>query len=148
AGLGHHGDRLEAAVTAARMAAGKAPSLVFAPLASARANALWCGGDPASRLEAWLEAVDSGAMAAMAQLDRITDWHSRAAQAMSDLSGRTPALLRQVMADWPLVSAPMAQELTGASRTAISRNLDIMQDRNLIREMTGQGRYRFWCLDL
>lgn len=145
AGLGQHGNRLEAAVTAARMAVGPAHNVVFAPLAGARANALLCGGDPAARLAAWIEAIDSGALAAMAHLDRIADWQDRAAQAMAGLSGRTPTLLRKVMAEWPFVSAPMAEAMTGASRSAVQRNLDLMQDRQLIREMTGHGRFRFWC---
>jgi CO/xanthine dehydrogenase Mo-binding subunit len=34
--------------------------------------------------------------------------------------------------------------LTGASRAAVQRNLPWMEARGLIREMTGQGRYRMW----
>jgi hypothetical protein len=145
AGLDQHDNRLEAAVTAARIAVGPARGAVFAPLAGARANALWCGGDVSMRLAAWIDAIDSGAMAAMAHLDRISEWQDRAAQTMADLSGRTPAMLRQVLAEWPMVSAPMAEKLTGVSRSAVQRNLDMMQDRQLTREMTGQGRFRFWC---
>ncbi|RJE78597.1 helix-turn-helix domain-containing protein [Paracoccus sp. JM45] len=148
AGLGQNDNRLEAAVTAARIAVGPARGAVFAPLAGARANALWSGGDVALRLAAWIDAIDSGAMAAIAFLDRIRDWQDRAAQAMAGLSGRTPTLLRQVVADWPLVSAPMGESLTGASRSAVQRNLDLMQDRGLVREMTGQGRFRCWCATL
>jgi DNA-binding IclR family transcriptional regulator len=49
-----------------------------------------------------------------------------------------------VLADWPLVSAPMAEALTGASRAAVQRNIAWMEARGLIREVTGQGRYRMW----
>jgi DNA-binding IclR family transcriptional regulator len=38
----------------------------------------------------------------------------------------------------------MAEMLTGASRAAVQRNLAWMEERGLIREMTGQGRYRMW----
>jgi Fe2+ or Zn2+ uptake regulation protein len=39
---------------------------------------------------------------------------------------------------------PLAEVLTGASRAAVQRNLDWMEVRGLIREVTGQGRYRMW----
>ena len=38
----------------------------------------------------------------------------------------------------------MAQAITGASRAAVQRNLAWMQNHGLIREITGQGRYRMW----
>lgn len=63
---------------------------------------------------------------------------------MTTLSGRTPPALCAVLANWPLVSAPMAEALTGASRAAVQRNLAWMEARGLIREVTGQGRYRMW----
>jgi DNA-binding IclR family transcriptional regulator len=44
--------------------------------------------------------------------------------------------------EWPLVSALMAEALTGASRAAVQRNLAWMEARGLIREVTGQGRYQ------
>jgi hypothetical protein len=63
---------------------------------------------------------------------------------MTPLSGKTPPALRTVLIEWPLVSAPMAEVLTGASRAAIQRNLGWMEARGLIREVTGQGRFRMW----
>jgi DNA-binding IclR family transcriptional regulator len=51
----------------------------------------------------------------------------------------------EVLSEWPLVSAPMAEEITGASRAALQRNLNDMAQMGLIREITGQGRYRVWC---
>jgi DNA-binding IclR family transcriptional regulator len=38
----------------------------------------------------------------------------------------------------------MAEARTGASRAAIQRNLMWMEASGLIREVTGQGRYRMW----
>ncbi|WP_313137851.1 hypothetical protein [Paracoccus jeotgali] len=38
----------------------------------------------------------------------------------------------------------MAQALTGASRAAVQRNLAWMESRELVREITGQGRFRMW----
>lgn len=45
------------------------------------------------------------------------------------------------------MSAPMATALTGASRTAILHNPIWMEAKGLIREVTGQGRYRMWRID-
>jgi len=63
-------------------------------------------------------------------------------------SGRTPKQLIALLARWPQVSAPMAAIKINASRAAIQRNLNDMVQLDLIREVTGQGRYRVWtaCL--
>ena len=68
-------------------------------------------------------------------------WHALSGMnAISVLAYRLIATL----ADWPLVSAPMAETETGASRAATQRNLDRLTGAGLIREVTGQGRYRLW----
>ncbi len=144
AGLGQQDDRLEAAVTAARVAASEAQGVIFAPLAMGGAGGLRAGGAPPVRLARWLEGMDSALLTAMRHLDQIEAWNARAEAVMAPLSGRTPALLRKALADWPLVSAPMAQVLTGASRAAVQRNLAWMEAHGLIREVTGQGRFRMW----
>jgi hypothetical protein len=144
AGLGQPGDRIEAAVTAARIAAGEGQGAVFAPLAMAGAGGLRAGGRPAERLARWLDGMDAAILRAMRQIDDIESWTARAASAMAPLSGRTPPALRAALTEWPLVSAPMAEALTGASRAAVQRNLAWMEARGLIREVTGQGRFRMW----
>lgn len=145
AGLGQHDDRVEAAVTAARIAAGAGRGAVFAPLAMGGAGGLRASGPPGQRLARWLDGMEAACLAAMRHLDRIEAWSARAAAGMAGLSGRTPSALARVLMEWPLVSAPMAEALTGASRAAIQRNLAWMENRGLIREVTGQGRYRMWC---
>lgn len=148
AGLGPRGTGLEAAVTAARIAAGAGRGAVFAPLAMGGAQSvsggLRAGGPPAGRLARWLDGMEIACRAAMRQLDDIEAWAARAEAAMTPLSGRTPPALRAVLTEWPLISAPMAEALTGASRAAIQRNLAWMEAQGLIREVTGQGRYRMW----
>ena len=52
-------------------------------------------------------------------LDDVEVWAARAEAEMTSLSGRTPKALRAVLAEWPLVSAPMAETMTGASRAAL-----------------------------
>jgi hypothetical protein len=144
AGLGQHGDSMEALVTAARVAASEGRGAVFAPLAMGGPSGLRGGGTPAERFTRWLDGMDSAIVAAMAHLDQIEAWVSRAKLAMEPLSGRTPPALRKALMEWPMVSAPMAEALTGASRAAIQRNLAWMENRGLIREVTGQGRFRMW----
>lgn len=138
------GDRMEAAVTAARIAASEGKGAVFAPLAMGGAGGLRAGGPTADRLARWLDGMEVAGLTAMRHLDDIEAWAARAEVEMSALSGKTPPSLRAVLTEWPLVSAPMAETLTGASRAAVQRNLAWMEARGLIREVTGQGRYRMW----
>ena len=144
AGLGQHGDRIEAAVTAARIAACEVNGAVFAPLAIGGAGGLRVGGTAATRLGRWLEGLNSACIAAMRHLDDVEAWSVRAEGAMAGLSGRTPPALQGVFVEWPLVSAPMAVAKTGVSRAAVQRNLTWMEAHGLIREVTGQGRFRMW----
>ena len=144
AGLGQHGDRMEAAVTAARIVASDGKGALFAPLAMGGAGGLRAGGSPADRLSRWLDGMETACLTAMRHLDDIEAWSARAEAEMSPLSGRTPPALCAVLTEWPLVSAPMAEALIGASRAAVQRNLAWMEARGLIHEMTGQGRYRMW----
>jgi hypothetical protein len=144
AGLGQNGDRMEAAITAARIAASEGRGAVFAPLAMGGAGGLRAGGPPTERLARWLDGMQAACLTAMRHLDDIDAWSARVETEMLALSGKTPPALRIVLTEWPLVSAPMAEALTGASRAAVQRNLAWMETRGLIREMTGQGRYRMW----
>jgi hypothetical protein len=144
AGLGQQGDEMESAVTAARIAASEGKGAVFAPLAMGGARGLRAGGPPAECLACWLEGRETACLTAMRYLDDIEAWSGRAETMMTPLSGKTPPALRRIMTEWPLVSAPMAETLTGASRAAVQRNLAWMEARGLIREVTGQGRFRMW----
>ncbi len=144
AGLGQEGDRMEAAVTASRIAVSDGGGAVFAPLAMGGAGGLRAIGLPFDRLARWLDGMESACLTAMRQLDEIEAWSARADSVMTGLSGKTPPALRAVLTEWPLVSAPMAETIIKASRAAVQRNLAWMEARGLIREMTGQGRYRMW----
>jgi len=144
AGLGQQGDRMEAAITAVRIAATEGKGAVFAPLAMGGAGGLRAGGPPADRLARWLDGMETACLTAMRHLDDIEAWSARAAADMTSLSGKTPRALRALLTEWPLVSAPMAETLTDSSRAAVQRNLAWMEARGLVRELTGQGRYRMW----
>jgi len=117
---------------------------IFAPLAMRGAGGLRASGPPAERLERWLEGMETACLTAMRHLDDIQAWSARADNMMAPLSGKTPPALRAVLTEWPVVSAPMAETLTGASRAAVQRNLAWMETRDLIREVTGKGRFRMW----
>ena len=145
AGLGQHGDRMEAAVTAARIATGEGRGAIFAPLAMGGAGGLRAGGTAVHRLVRWLDGMETASRTAMRHLDDLEAWSARAETEMATLSGRTPPALRAVLTEWPIVSAPMAEAMTGASRAAVQRNMAWMEARGLIREVTGQGRFRMWC---
>jgi len=144
AGLGQHGDRIEAAVTAARIAVSDGSGAIFAPLAMGGAGGLRASGLPPKRLTGWLDGMNSAILTAMRHLNDIETWTSKTEKEMSRLSGKTPPALRAVLTEWPLISAPMAENLTGASRAAVQRNLSWMEAQGLIREVTRQGRYRMW----
>ncbi len=148
AGLGQHGDRLEATVTAARIAASGGSGAIFAPLAMGGAGGLRASGFPSERLVRWLDGMESAVLASMRHLDEIEVWEDKAKNLSAELSGRTLPALRRVLVEWPLVSASMAETLTGVSRAAAQRNLAWMEARGLIREITGQARFRMWCIAL
>ena len=144
AGLAQHSDLLEAAVTAGRIAASEGRGAIFAPLAMGGAAGLRADGPPRERLERWLTGMEEACLTAMRHLDDIEAWSTKTETRMSALSGKTPPALRGILAEWPLVSAPMAETLTKSSRAAVQRNLAWMEARGLIREVTGQGRFRMW----
>ncbi len=143
------GQDTEAAVIAARHAAsmGRGGAL-FMPLALSGPGALRGVGSPEEKLSAWILGAGQAALAALLHLDRINAWEARAKEATADLSGRTPPLLIDALRAWPMVSAPLAEELTQASRAAVQRNIDRFTRRGLVREVTGQGRYRVWTAAL
>ncbi|SIT86819.1 helix-turn-helix domain-containing protein [Pontibaca methylaminivorans] len=144
AGLGVRGERIEAAVAAARICAGESRAAVFAPLATGGGQALRGSGDADARLACWLEGLAAGLRTMMRALDEIEAWEDRARVRMAGLSGRTPARLCTVFSEWPLVSAPMAEALASASRATVQRNLGRMEALGLVQEITGQSRFRMW----
>jgi hypothetical protein len=142
---------LEAAVMAARhagtMLAG-ARTPMFVRVALGGFAALAAQGAADRRLAGWLGGLELSLRAALALADRVEAWEARAAAALCDLQGRTPGRLAACLARWPMVTAPLAEAETGASRAAVQRNLDMMLARGLVREVTGQGRYRVWAARL
>jgi len=105
-------------------------------------------GAVAVRLAEFYGAAEAGARAALSEMDRLSKWQARAQQSVAGHSGRTPGLLVPLFLRFPVVSAALAAQRTRCSRVAVSRNLNLrLLDRlGLIREVTGQSRYRFWTV--
>ena len=140
------GTDLEAAVLAERLAVSGLPGGTrFLPLMGAGGSGLRRSGAPETRLRQFLSGADAATLAALRHLDALEDWQVRAETGLAHKSGQTPHKLVMLLASWPLVSAPMAEAETGASRAAVQRNLNEMTQTGLIREVTGQGRYRVWA---
>ena len=140
-------------IEAAVLAAGHAASMGqrgggFLPLATAGVGGLQAAGSPRARLSAWISGAQSAVSAALHHIERLGQWHATARSAVHTLGGRTPMMLVDLFAAWPMLSAPMAQAQTHASRAAVQRTIDKIAALGLIHEMTGQGRYRVWAAKL
>jgi hypothetical protein len=134
-----------AAASAARLAAaGGRGGLRFVPLA----EALQAHGTGPAALSEWLGAVECACSRSLALIDRVERWRDTAAAAVADWSGRTPALLIEALARWPVATAALAETEAGVSRAAVQRNLDRLVGLGLVREVTGRGRYRIWAAAL
>lgn len=145
-GLSGDDAEIEGAVLAARIAARalRPGGLGFVPLGLGGGAALRAGGDTDARLAAWLAGIESAALRGLMECDRLAAWEAQARDLTAPMSGRTPARLIDALAAWPIVSAPMLAAQTGASRAAVQRNMIRFEDLGLVRELTGQARFRFW----
>lgn len=144
-GIGLVGDTLEGGVVSLRASASDGQGgALFVPVLTGGAGRLRGGGEPADRLRRWLQASEQGIISAMRHLDQLEQWEITARDRVTGLSGRTPPRLIEALLGWPLVTAPMAEDLTGSSRAAVQRNLAWFEAEGLIQELTGQGRFRMW----
>jgi hypothetical protein len=142
-GQGGAGTDIEAAVLGARLAAssGRGGAL-FLPLGRSRLR--MAGPLALDKVAAWLQAAERGLLGALMQLDHLRHWQTASHAALSGLSGKTPKALVELFLALPAVNAALAEKQLGASRSSVQRNLDVMVSRGLLREITGQGRYRVW----
>lgn len=142
-------DVVEAAVTAARSAAeGARGEAVFVPLALGDALIFRSSSVAETALLRWLKGVENACLRALLMLEQLSEWKQRAAEETAELSGRSPPLLIEAFFAHPALSAEMAAAATGISRVGARRNLALFQKRGLIRETTGQDRYRVWTASL
>lgn len=142
-------DVIEAAVAAARLGAEDTRGAAgFVPLALGDALIFRSSSSAEAALPRWLRAVENACLRALLMLDQMAAWKDRAKSETADLSGRSPPLLIEAFFAHPALSAEMAAAAAGVSKVGARRNLALLQKRGLIRETTGQDRYRVWtaCL--
>lgn len=140
---------IEAAVLGARLGLGiEGQSLGFLPLSLAGMRALTVSGPAEQKLAAWIAGAHNAVLSALMTLERLRRWRSQAETSTGDLSGRTPGLLIGGLLRHPMIAVPQLVSETGASRPAVLRNLALFEKRGLVREVTGQGRFRVWAARL
>jgi hypothetical protein len=146
AGLSDGAAVVEPAVAAMRIAgrAGKGGA-PFAPLARRRTPG---GARPVERLRGFYADLAAGCAEALIALERMQAWRARAEAGVADLSGRTSRLLVALLGRRVAISAQDAADAGGVSVSAAQRNLVLISQRGVAREITGQGRFRMWTAAL
>ncbi|MBL9046099.1 MAG: hypothetical protein JNK34_02130 [Tabrizicola sp.] len=120
-------------------------AVTFLPLTLTGFSALSASGSPEARLAGWITGAHRAVLSALMLLERLAEWRARAEAETNDLQGRTPARLIAALTSHPMLAAPQAEAETAASRAAVQRNLGLLVVRGLVREVTGQGRFRVWA---
>ena len=137
--------------TVAAMLLGGGGGCGFLPMGEGRLDrhAVVAGaGGAEMRLRSFYATVEAGAQRALMEFDRLMAWQDRAQAATADLSGRTPPALIAALLHYPILSAELAVSEANCSAAAARRNLNLFAERDLIRELTGQNRYRFWTVKM
>lgn len=145
-GLSPVGNVVEAAIVTASLGAMDSRACNFLPMTLGSRRELMLQGSAEMRLNGWLRATTHGCQRLLMELDKILAWRTRALKETTDLSGRTVPRLIETLIAHQLVSAELLAGIADVSRPAALRNLVLFQDRGLVREVTGQSRYRFWTL--
>ncbi|SHH79361.1 helix-turn-helix domain-containing protein [Cognatishimia maritima] len=122
-------------------AGGQAP---FLPMPEGMAALHMRASTPEDAVRSFYRAAEQGALAALLEVERLLTWRARAKEATADLSGRTPPSLVETALRFPVFSAELAARLANCAPMSARRNLKLFEERGLLREVTGQQRYRFW----
>lgn len=93
--------------------------------------------EPAS----WLAAIKRSTDHALMQTALCRDWSDKA-RALA--TTRSEHRLLEACLRYPALSVPVAVAATGLSRASCQRGLARLSAAGLLREMTGQTRFRFW----
>jgi len=145
-GLSPIGNVVEAAVVTSGLGAAGSRACNFVPATLGSRRELMLQGSAEMRLNGWLRATTHGCQRLLMELDKILAWRKRAIAQTTDLSGRTVPRLIETLVGSQLVSAELLAAAADVSRPAALRNLVLFEARGLVREVTGQSRYRFWTL--
>ncbi|MEO1458397.1 MAG: helix-turn-helix domain-containing protein [Pseudomonadota bacterium] len=119
--------------------------LTYLPVALGRPpTPLLYGGSAETCQGAWLDAVAGAAAAGRTRLGALADWRERAAKAIQGMQGRGAPSLADLFLARPVLSAPVVAAELGLTGTRSRDLLSAFERRGLVREMTGQGRFRYW----
>lgn len=155
AGITAPEDMLEPAVAAMLLGAGPGSGpgagsgLAFLPWsAPVRLDRVSLAAGPGAALAEFADQARAGALAALMELDRVAAWRHRAEAALGPRRGGVALRLLAALAAHPVLPADRAADLAGCSPAAARRNLARLAAAGLVRETTGQDRYRFWAAAL
>ncbi len=143
-GLSAPNDALEAGVAAGKIGGVEGRNLRFLPVATV--GPIGQGGAVAERLARWYAAVENACLKAEMELDKLVAWQGKAEAATKGLSGKTPPLLKNALLETPALTAGMVAAASGCDKATARRNINAFAELGLIREITGQGRYRVWTV--
>lgn len=139
-------EALEPMVAAALIGSGsQAP---FLPVPEGVAPLHMRAKTPEEALRTFYQTVEQGALTALLEVERLLTWREKARELTGDLSGRTPPSLVETALRFPVFSAELAARLASCAPMSARRNLKLFEERGLLREVTGQKRYRFWSAQL
>lgn len=148
-GMSEPGNVVEPMALASSIAAAQnLGGLTFLPLAFGDKYLLGERASPRKLLSNWYKAVKFACLQALLHLDRIETWRRDAVEATSNMSGKTPPALIETLVSLPIVSAELVAERIGVSKMSALRNLTHFSEKGLVKEITGQERYRFWTVQI
>ncbi|MEM7060968.1 MAG: DUF1403 family protein [Pseudomonadota bacterium] len=132
--------RLEASVVAGRLAAHQQSVFFCLPVDPETGP----GTDAPARLTRWLQAALTETNQSLAAIARVQEWRHRAFDATGKLQGKGAPALVDLIAGLPVVSAKVIAHELSISTTQARHLIGRFEALDLVREMTGHSRFRFW----
>jgi len=134
-------DAVTPMVVASRIAGGR--DLSFAPFAGAarRMRTFAVRGPEADRLYAMIRAFAEGSRQASLTLEQLASWRLRA---MRNATTKAMKAIVEATSRHPVASSNAIADATGMTPQAVNKAARTLHDDGLIREATGQSRFRLW----
>lgn len=137
--------QIEAAVWAGRRMAAECTALTFVPMGQTHRRFRGTGAHEFGR---YLAAIAEGAVGVKAELLRVRTWAKAAKVEAAQIKGDTPARIIDALLAKPLCSTEMVEQAVGVSRDTAERVLRRLHQLGVIREITGNARFRIWSAGL
>jgi hypothetical protein len=131
------------AATLAAIIGARTPGFVM-PIGLSGVLALRSSGAEDQYLGQWIQGLTQDYQTALAWIDRHDVWQRNAVKCCADQRGDTPLRVVQFAAEQGYVTVASVQSSLAIGRATAQRQLDWLQRRNVLREITGQDRYRIW----